>query len=134
MSNDDYIDPIDIESDYCERNHAGRRDPECVNCDLRAERVHCATCGASFEDGRWFTGVGSTAPNGCDHEALVDDWDDEIRCQTLVAYPTTSRRPAYHAPCRDTVAAPGKSACAHHQRWLDQDECGRIYQRMVAAR
>lgn len=132
MSNDEYMSPADIDAEHCEQEHSYRRDVDCRNCDQRAELVHCAQCGASFEDNRWFTEVGSTTPNGCDHEALTDDWDREITCQVQVRVGVLAdpRRPA--GRCGDAVTTPGRTACAFHQRILDAEECSRIYQRLVA--
>lgn len=120
MPSDEYESPADLQAEYCEREHSYGRDHECASCDQRAELQHCATCGASFEDGRWFTGIGSTTPNGCDHEALLDDWDNEVTCQTV--------------RCGDPVTTAGRDRCDHHQRILDAEECGRVYQRLVATR
>jgi hypothetical protein len=132
MSMDDFTSPADLLAEDCHREHTDRRDPDCTSCDQRAEIQHCAQCGASYEDGRWFTALGSTAPNGCDHEALVDDWDNEIRCPVMATMIT--RIPGFEGvrqQCGAPVTTPGCTACAHHQRWLDQEECGRVYQRMV---
>lgn len=117
-------DYTDEAADYCTRNHTDRPQDGCDNCQIRGEIQHCATCGADHVDGRWFTGLGSTTPNGCDHEAIVDDWDREVTCSVMHS---TGER------CGDAVAA-GKQACGFHQSWLDNAECDRIYQRMVAVR
>lgn len=130
MSSDGFIDPADELADTCIRNHTDRPDDGCENCSIRGEIQHCAQCGADYVDGRWYTAPGSTTPNGCDHESLVDDWGNEVTCTVITGvedfWASKARR------CGSPVTTPGKSACDHHQRILDQEECGRIYQRMVA--
>lgn len=78
-----YQDPADILAEHCESDH-DRRDADCANCDIRADIQHCANCDADYVDGQWWTGLGTTAPNGCDHAALIDDWSNEIVCATVI--------------------------------------------------
>lgn len=128
----DNEEPGDALAEHCWREHSYRPDPDCASCSIRSELVHCGPCGASFEDGRWWTALGSTAPNGCDHEALVDDWDCEITCQTPTGeHPLTG---AKWGRCGDAVETPANRHCDFHQRILDAEECARIYQRLVACR
>lgn len=131
MSN--YEDPADELADYCDRNHTDRPDADCANCDQRREIQHCAQCGADFVDGRWYTALNSTAPNGCDHEALVDDWDHDIRCIAMVRR-TDILGGRADLRCDDVVTTAGKDRCDHHQRIVDAEECAAIYQRLVAVR
>lgn len=118
-----YQDPADHLAEHCISEHTDRPVTDCANCVIRAEIQHCAQCGADHADDQWWTGLGSTAPNGCDHEALVDDWGNEVRC-TVAG--NGGRR------CTDLVTTPGRLACDFHQRWVDAEECARVYQRLVA--
>lgn len=132
MSN--YEDPADELADYCDRNHTDRPDADCANCDQRREIQHCAQCGADFVDGRWYTALNSTAPNGCDHEGILDDWNREVLCQVKATMIT--RIPGFEGvdqKCGSFVAA-GRDVCAFHARIQDAEECSRIYQRLVAVR
>lgn len=122
----------------CETNH-DRRDAECSHCDVRAELQHCSECGADFVDGKWWTGLGTTRPNGCDHAALIDDWGYDVICEAYerIDVSTVSDVPgSVHingAQCRDLVTTAGRTRCDHHQRLVDQLECGRVYQALVAS-
>ena len=123
MSFDDFDDTL---TDQCRREHH-RPEEGCESCGYRRTLQHCGLCDATFEDGQWFTGIGSTTPNGCDHETITDDWGRELRCTVItssVAHPVII--------CGDRVTTGGKWACDWHQGWLDAEEMVHIYERLVA--
>lgn len=132
-------EPGDAQAEICFHEHTDRRDPECGSCDYRAELVHCASCGADFVDGQWWTGLGTTRPNGCDHAALIDDWGYDVICEAYerIDVSTISDVPgSVHingAQCRALVTTAGRTRCEHHQRLADQAECDRVYQALVAS-
>lgn len=113
-----YQDPADILAEHCESDH-DRRDADCANCDIRADIQHCANCDADYVDGKWWTGLGTTRPNGCDHTVLLNDWGQELVCETVT--------------CADEVTTAGRTHCDFHQRWIDAAECDRVYQALVAS-
>lgn len=104
------VDPADQLADYCAVEHTDAPDPDCRNCDERAEYQHCLLCGADFTDGRWWTALGSTAPNGCDHESLTDDWGRELLCKVLVMDVLVGA----WLPCNRAVTRPGAFQCDDH--------------------
>lgn len=117
-----YEDPADQLAEECEREH-DRRDSDCGNCAIRATIQHCGTCSADFVDGRWYTALGSTAPNGCDHEALTDDWGQDVQCDTLAFSSTVGA----WLPCGRTVYRAGAHQCDWHLLAVE-------YQTLVAVR
>lgn len=110
----------------CVRDH-DRRDATCEYCAVRATWQQCQGCDARWEDGTQVTG-----PTDHDH-VICSDWWDEILCPVAVKVGALAdpRRPGER--CGDPVK-PGAGFCSFHQRIADADECGRIYQRLVAVR
>lgn len=124
----------DREVDECTTNHDAPRD-DCQFCQVRKASQSCGICDASYEDGRWFTGIGSTTPNSCDHESLVDGFGAEVTCPALATLIT--RIPGFEGVrqiCGSPVTTAGATYCTHHQRIVTAEECGRIYQNLVASR
>lgn len=116
-----FEDLADAHADYCVNNHTDRPDQDCHGCEARKELQHCGSCGADFVDGKWWTALGSTAPNGCDHETLVDDWTNPVQCESL----TYRAGVGAYLPCRRDVYRAGATQCDDHLVAAD-------YQRMVA--
>lgn len=124
MSSDN-AEPGDDLAVVCHREHNDAPDFNCVNCEYRRLIQRCSDCDAEFVDGEWWTGLGSTAGNGCAHDpgSLTDDWGRALTCMSLetVARWSVFAKMYTHrlVSCGRVVCGAGKWHCVDHQVALD---------------